>query len=119
VVDPDVAMRLVERGAAPSEPRGDLLQAGPLLVVAGKIVFDADIDYGGFSAGAGQFDSDITVGRHPRVALGISDESLVAVARDGRRSSTAAARRRWCIAATSSTGPTPARINRHLRHIRS
>jgi hypothetical protein len=89
VVDPDGAMRLVERGAAPPEPRGDLLQAGPLLVVAGTVVFEAeaDVDHEGFSAGAGQFDSDITVGRHPRAALGISDESLVAVACDGRRSS--------------------------------
>jgi hypothetical protein len=40
----------------------------------------------GFSAGAGQFDSDITEGRYPRAALGVSDESLVAVACDGRRS---------------------------------
>ena len=29
------------------------------------IVFDAGTDHEGFSAGAGQFDSDITVGRYP------------------------------------------------------
>ncbi len=40
----------------------------------------------GFSAGAGQFDSDITEGRYPRAALGVSEEWLVAVACDGRRS---------------------------------
>ena len=40
----------------------------------------------GFSAGAGQFDSDITDGRHPRAALGIWGDFLVAVACDGRRS---------------------------------
>ena len=66
-------------------PPGDLLQAGPLLVAAGEVVFDAD-DREGFSAGAGQFDSDITDGRHPRAALGVSGEWLIAVACDGRRS---------------------------------
>jgi exopolysaccharide biosynthesis protein len=62
------------------------LQAGPLLVAGGEIVFDAAHDREGFSAGAGQFDSDITDGRYPRGALGISSDSLVAVACDGRRS---------------------------------
>jgi hypothetical protein len=79
-------VRLLERGAAPRQPAGDLLTAGPLLLVDGKAVFDAVEDHEGFSAGAGQFDSDITVGRHPRAALGVCDESLVAVACDGRRS---------------------------------
>jgi hypothetical protein len=79
-------VRLVERGAAPAEPTGDLVQAGPLLVVDGAIVFDADDDREGFSAGAGQFDSDITDGRYPRAALGVSRDSLVALACDGRRS---------------------------------
>jgi len=78
-------VRLVERRAAPAQPLGDLVQAGPLLVVDGTIVFDAD-DREGFSAGAGQFDSDITDGRYPRAALGISGESLIALACDGRRS---------------------------------
>ncbi len=50
------------------------------------IVFDAADDRGGFSAGAGQFDSDITDGRYPRAALGVSGETLAAVACDGRRS---------------------------------
>jgi exopolysaccharide biosynthesis protein len=62
------------------------LPKGPLLVADGEIVFDGDADREGFSAGAGQFDSDITEGRYPRAALGISDEWLVAVACDGRRS---------------------------------
>ena len=80
------AVRLLQRAAAPPHPAGDLLVAGPLLLVDGKIVFDAVTDSEGFSACAGQFDSDITVGRHPRAALGISAEFLVAVACDGRRS---------------------------------
>ena len=79
-------VRLLERAAAPAQPSGDLVQAGPLLVAEGAIVFDADEDREGFSAGAGQFDSDITDGRYPRAALGVSSEWLVAVACDGRRS---------------------------------
>jgi exopolysaccharide biosynthesis protein len=86
VVIDDGDVRLVERGAAPARPPGDLVQAGPVLVAEGRIVFDADDDREGFSAGAGQFDSDITAGRYPRAALGVSGESLVAVACDGRRS---------------------------------
>jgi hypothetical protein len=79
-------IRLMERGAAPARPRGDLVQAGPLLVADGAVVVDAGDDREGFSAGAGQFDSDITDGRYPRAALGVSGEWLVTVACDGRRS---------------------------------
>jgi hypothetical protein len=86
VVIDDGGVRLVERGEAPAHPLGDLVQAGPLLVVDGAIVFDAADDREGFSAGAGQFDSDITDGRYPRAALGVSREALVVLACDGRRS---------------------------------
>ena len=86
VVIDDGEVRLVERAAAPAEPPGDLVQAGPLLVADGSIVFDPGDDREGFSAGAGQFDSDITDGRYPRAALGVSAESLIALACDGRRS---------------------------------
>src|SRR4051794_30215046 len=55
----------------PPEPEGDLLQAGPMLVRNGAVVFRPGTDDEGFSAGARQFDSDITVGRHPRAALGV------------------------------------------------
>jgi len=79
-------VRLAAREHAPARPAGDLVQAGPLLVSGCAVVFDADEDREGFSTGAGQFDSDITVGRHPRAALGVTAESLVAVACDGRRS---------------------------------
>lgn len=77
---------LLARDAAPASPAGDLVQAGPLLVAGGEVVFDPDVDLEGFSAGAAQFDSDITEGRYPRAALGVSNETLVAVACDGRRS---------------------------------
>jgi hypothetical protein len=86
VVLDDGAVRLMERAAAGSQPEGDLLQAGPLLVADSKVVFDGEDDREGFTADVAQFDSDITVGRYPRAALGVSEEWLVAVACDGRRS---------------------------------
>jgi hypothetical protein len=79
-------LRLVARDVAPPRPAGDLLQAGPLLVADGAVCFDPATDAEGFSAGAGQFDSDITEGRYPRAALGLAEDELIAVACDGRRS---------------------------------
>lgn len=66
------------------EPAGDLLQAGPLLVRDGRSVVVDGEDAEGFSAGARQFDSDITLGRYPRAALGYDAQRLVTVACDGR-----------------------------------
>lgn len=86
VVVEDGDVRFAPREDVPAAPAGDLVHAGPLLVRDGEVVFDADDDREGFSAGAGQFDSDITEGRHPRAALGVSDAFVVAVACDGRRS---------------------------------
>jgi phosphodiester glycosidase len=73
------------RGELDDDPPGDLVQAGPLLVSAGRSLMDGE-DREGFSAGAQQFDSDITDGRHPRCALGLGDGELLAVCCDGRRS---------------------------------
>jgi hypothetical protein len=53
------------RQMLPARPNGDLLQAGPLLVVDGRPVVDAANDSEGFRAGSWQFDSDITDGRYP------------------------------------------------------
>jgi hypothetical protein len=78
-------IRIVARADAPQRPDGDLVQAGPMLVADGAVAFDPATDHEGFSAGAEQFDSDITAERHPRAALGLSDDTLVAVACDGRR----------------------------------
>lgn len=75
----DVA--IARRDRFPARGAGDLLQAGPLLVFDGEVVSG---DPEGFSAGAGQFDSDITAGRHPRAALGVCDDHLIALACDGR-----------------------------------
>ena len=86
VMGDGTSVRFGPRGALPPTPAGDLLQAGPLLLADGAVVFDPDTDHEGFSAGAGQFDSDITDGRYPRAALGVSRDALIAVACDGRRS---------------------------------
>jgi hypothetical protein len=67
-----------------AEPRGDLLQAGPMLVAGGISCLESGSDPEGFSAGARQFDSDITRGRYPRAALGITPFDLIAVVCDGR-----------------------------------
>lgn len=80
----DGSVRLAPRGELPADPEGDLVQAGPLLVRDGRAVAAGDEE--GFSSGAAQFDSDITVGRYPRCALGVSEDELLAVCCDGRRS---------------------------------
>ena len=73
--------RIMHRDELPASPSGDLLQAGPLLVRDGRVVSH---DGEGFSAGSDQFDSDITLGRHPRAALGSDGERLIALASEGR-----------------------------------
>jgi hypothetical protein len=78
-------VRIAPRDTLGAVAEGDLLQAGPLLVSGGRVVFDRATDHEGFSAAAGQFDSDITDGRYPRSAIGISGEDLFLVCCDGRR----------------------------------
>jgi Phosphodiester glycosidase len=77
-------IRLGPRCDLETEPPGDLLQAGPLLVRDGVSLLADEEDAEGFSAGAAQFDSDITAGRYPRAALGLDASELIAVACDGR-----------------------------------
>jgi len=83
-IEPGGAVLLAPRGEIAAAPAGDLVQAGPRLVAGGRVVVDGD-DREGFSAGAGQFDSDITAERHPRCALGLNQDELIAVCCDGRR----------------------------------
>lgn len=83
-IAPGGAVTLAPRREIAAAPAGDLVQAGPRLVAGGRVVVDED-DGEGFSAGAGQFDSDITAERHPRSALGVNEEELFAVCCDGRR----------------------------------
>src|SRR4051812_19742594 len=75
---------IAARDELPSAPRGDLLQAGPMLVRDGAPAYRREHDPEGFRAGAAQFDSDITDGRYPRAALGLGDGRVYAVAVDGR-----------------------------------
>jgi len=75
-------LTIARRDELPAMPAGDLLQAGPLLVADGRAVVDGDPE--GFSAGAHQFDSDITDGRYPRAALALAGERVLAVVCDGR-----------------------------------
>jgi hypothetical protein len=82
----DGAVRIARRDRLGVDPAGDLLQAGPLLVANGVSVVADGEDSEGFSAGSRQFDSDITLGRYPRAALGIAGDRLLAVACDGRTS---------------------------------
>jgi hypothetical protein len=77
-------VRLAPRYEIGSVPRGDLLQAGPMLVLDGCPIVREGVDPEGFSAGARQFDSDITAGRYPRAALGVSRRELIAVVCEGR-----------------------------------
>jgi hypothetical protein len=81
---PGGAIHIAARADLPDEPDGDLVQAGPILVAGGRVVLDGS-DPEGFSGGAAQFDSDITAERHPRCALGITDDEVLAVCCDGRR----------------------------------
>jgi hypothetical protein len=81
----DGGVRIASRERVGDDPRGDLVQAGPLLVSGGRSLIDGE-DREGFSASASQFDSDITIGRYPRCALGINETELLAVCCDGRRS---------------------------------
>jgi hypothetical protein len=81
----DGSVRLARRSDFDADPPGDLVQAGPMLVHDGRSVAGAADDEG-FSSGAAQFDSDITVGRYPRCALGVGEDELLAVCCDGRRS---------------------------------
>ena len=72
------------RAELPPRPAGHLLQAGPLLVRDGAPLRDLH-DPEGFVASAHQLDSDITSGRNPRAALGTSENELIALVCDGRR----------------------------------
>jgi hypothetical protein len=77
-------VRLAPRRELGEFPHGDLLHAGPMLVSDGCSRIREGDDAEGFSAGSRQFDSDITAGRYPRAALGLSERELIAVVGDGR-----------------------------------
>ncbi len=55
-----------------------------MLVRDGVSLVEPGSDPEGFSAGERQFDSDITEGRYPRAALGVSPTHLIAAVCEGR-----------------------------------
>jgi Phosphodiester glycosidase len=75
---------LAARLELPADPPGDLLQAGPMLVAGGASIIHTGKDPEGFSAGASQFDADLTVGRYPRASLGLGGGELIAAVSEGR-----------------------------------
>ena len=77
-------VRMARRDELGDVAAGDLLQAGPTLVRAGRNIVTPGEDTEGFTAGAHQFDSDISDGRYPRAALARAGDTLLAVACDGR-----------------------------------
>ena len=82
-------LRIARRRRLPRAPRGDVLQAGPLLVEQGRVTVFDGVDPEGFSAGSAQFDSDITAERHPRAALGVKDGVALSLTCDGRNAADA------------------------------
>jgi exopolysaccharide biosynthesis protein len=68
----------------PKKIKGDLLQAGPTLIHEGVSTFINADDPEGFSMTAFQHDEDINAKRHPRAAIGCSDEHIWTVSADGR-----------------------------------
>jgi exopolysaccharide biosynthesis protein len=80
----DGEVRLAARLELGEVPHGDLLHAGPMLVAGARPLVRDGADAEGFSAGSRQFDSDITVGRYPRAALGLAAGELIAAVCDGR-----------------------------------
>jgi hypothetical protein len=74
------------RDRLPRRPERGLLQAGPLLVRDGRSALAGVEDPEGFASTCQEFDQDITAGREPRLALGLTGERIVAIAADGRSS---------------------------------
>lgn len=77
-------LTLAPRNLLPAQPAGDLLQAGPLLISGSKPTIRGEEDIEGISAGASQFDSDISLGRYPRAAIATDSKYIYTVACDGR-----------------------------------
>lgn len=83
-INDDGKISIGKRNNFPSKPSGDLLQAGPMLVQDGISQIVKGRDNEGVSNGSRQFDSDITVGRHPRAAIGLDKDYIWSVVCDGR-----------------------------------
>ena len=80
----DGHVEIDERDRLGARPGSGLLQAGPLLVRAGRSAIAGTPDPEGFSATAHEFDQDLTAGREPRLAIAVTSDALLALAADGR-----------------------------------
>lgn len=83
-IDAGGGLSLGARNSFPERPKNSLLQAGPLLVSNGVNQIINGKEKEGISATSEQFDSDITVGRYPRAALGTNAKYIWSVVCDGR-----------------------------------
>jgi hypothetical protein len=83
LIEPD-RIAIDSRDRLPKQPRGDLLQAGPLLVRDAVSAIAGVDDPEGFSETCEEFDQDLTASREPRLALALAGDGLLAVAADGR-----------------------------------
>lgn len=82
-VSPYGHLELDRRNKLPASPKGDLLQAGPLLARNGQSLMEDGEDSEGVSAASRQFDDDIAVGRFPRAAIGTSDNHIFCLVAEG------------------------------------
>jgi hypothetical protein len=77
-------IKIAPRYYLPGEPKGDLLQAGPLLVHKGQSLITPDGDPEGISVSSDQFDDDWTGDRRfPRAAIGSNEDFIFCVTTDG------------------------------------
>lgn len=77
------SLTLARRNELPNLPKGDFLQAGPLLVQDGVSLIKPGDDPEGFSSAAYQFDTDWTNTRNPRACIGTDAEYIWSVVCDG------------------------------------
>jgi exopolysaccharide biosynthesis protein len=77
-------IKIAPRYFLPTQPSGDLLQTGPLLVHQGKSLIIPNKDPEGIAASSDQLDDDWTGDqRYPRGVIGANDDFVFCVAIDG------------------------------------
>ena len=80
----DGQFTLGRRQQFPKQPVHSLLQAGPLLLQNRQSLITDGKEQEGVSAASHQFDTDITLGRYPRAAIGSDNRYIWSVVCDGR-----------------------------------
>lgn len=85
----DGLLEIAPRDELPKRITGDLLQAGPTLINHSQSAFMNSPDPEGFSQTAYLHDEDINAKRHPRAAIGVSEDRIWTITADGRSSTDA------------------------------